>query len=153
MGLYAWSLPRVWQTDRELARDADERERRDYAGTREQADLMSTLTDPTDFVLTDNPIAAFYARRPMPPWLVDTSGTRVEAGSLTDAVAIREAERYQPKVVGTVRRRLGKLDGFERWLERDYRLVKTYGSDPAMALRLYVHVDLEARARALLPSS
>jgi hypothetical protein len=147
---YAWSAPRLWHADRELRNDADERARRDYVGTREQADLIAAVTSPSEFVLTDNPIAAYYARRPVPPWLVDTSGTRVEAGSLTPEVAIREAERFRPVVVGTVRRRLGKLDGFERWLQADYRIVKTYGTDAASELRLYVRADREGPARAFL---
>jgi hypothetical protein len=112
---------------------------------------MSAITGPADFVLTDHPLAAFEARRLVPPWLVDTSGTRVDAGSLTAAVAIREASRYQPKVVVTWRRRLGKLDEFVSWLGADYRLVKTYpGSDPSTPLQLYVHRDLEPQARAFL---
>jgi hypothetical protein len=149
--LYAASVPLLWHYDRELRNDADERARRDYLGTQEQADLMRTLTDPTDFVLTDNPIAAFQAGRLVPPWLVDTSGTRVDAGSLTAGVAIREAVRYQPKVVVTWRRRLGKLEDFNRWLASDYRLIKTYpGSDPAMPLQLYVRAELEESARAFL---
>ena len=113
---------------------------------------MAAITAPGDFVLTDHPLAAFEARRPVPPWLVDTSGTRVDAGSLTSEVAIREASRYQPKVVVTWRRRLGKLEGFVTWLEAEYRLVRTYrGSDPSTPLRLYVHRDLEPQARARFP--
>jgi hypothetical protein len=112
---------------------------------------MAAITAPDDFVLTDHPLAAFEARRLVPPWLVDTSGTRVDAGSLTSEVAIREASRFQPRVVVTWRRRLGKLDGFVNWLGQDYRLIKTYpGSDPSTPLQLYVHRDLEHQARAFL---
>ena len=147
--LYGSTLPSLWRGDQALLRDDDERVRRDYAGTREQAELMAALTNPGDFVLTDNPLAAFYARRAVPPWLVDTSGTRVDAGSLTSQVAVREAEQFHPKVVVTSRRRLGKLEGFTRWLAGDYRLVKSYQAvDPP--LQLYVRTELEDRARAFL---
>ena len=112
---------------------------------------MAALSRPDEFVLTDHPLAAFLARRPVPPWLVDTSGTRIDAGSLTSAVAIGQSERYQPTVVVTLRRRLGKLEEFNAWLSANYRLVKTYpGSDPATPLQLYVRTDLEPSARAFL---
>ena len=149
LALYVSTLPVVWRADLALLIDDDERTRRDYAGTAEQAELMAALTAPGEFVLSDHPIAAFYARRPVPPWLVDTSGTRVDAGSLTSEVAIREAERFGPKVVVVQRRRLGKLDGFMRWLARDYRMVRTYdATEPP--LQLYVRADLEERARMFL---
>lgn len=147
--LYAAFIPALWRADQALLRDEVERIRRDEAGTREQAALMAAITPPTAFVLTDNPIAAFDARRPVPPWLVDTSGTRVDAGSLRSEVAIREAERFRPLVVVTNPRRLGKLDGFTRWLATDYRPIKTYtATDPPF--QLYVRAELEPPARAFL---
>jgi hypothetical protein len=151
VGLYLLTLPGLWRDGRELLQDADERSRRDYQGTQDQAALMAALAGPTDFVLTDHPLAAFEARRPVPPWLVDTSGTRIEAGALSAERVIAEAERYRPVVVVTLRRRLGKLDRFRAWLDQRYRLVQTYpGSDPATPLQVYVRADLEQRARQLL---
>jgi hypothetical protein len=148
---YAWSVPALWRADRALLRDDEVRIRRDYAGTQEQAALMASLAGPDDFVLTDHPYAAFLAGRQVPPWLSDTSGTRIDAGSLNAEVAIREASWSGPKVVVTWRRRLGKLEEFNRWLAQDYRFLKTYpGSDPANPLRLYVRAELEEGARALL---
>ena len=151
LALYLSSIPALGRADEALLKDVNERARRDFAGTQEQAELMAELTAPGEFVLTDHPLAAFLARRPTPPWLVDTSGTRIDAGSLTSAVALREVERYQPKVIVTLRRRLGKLDEFHDWLAANYRLLKTYpGSDPATPLQLYVAPDLEPAARAFL---
>jgi hypothetical protein len=151
VGLYAANLTPLWRADRDLLHDDGERAHRDYAGTEEQAALMATLAAPGDFVLTDNPIAAFRARRLVPPWLVDTSGTRVDAGSLTSDAVIREAGRYAPKVIITWRRRLGKLEGFNRWLAGNYRPIKTYpGSDPLTPLQLYVRPDVEEQARSFL---
>jgi hypothetical protein len=151
VGIYAANLTPLWRADRDLLHDDAERAHRDYAGTEEQAALMAALTLPTDFVLTDNPIAAFQARRLVPPWLVDTSGTRVDAGSLTSDTVIREAGRYEPKVIVTSRRRLGKLEGFNRWLASNYRPIKTYpGSDPSAPLQLYVRPDLEEQTRSYL---
>jgi hypothetical protein len=151
VGLYLLTWPGLWRGGRELLQDGDERSRRDYQGTQDQVALMAALAGPTDFVLTDHPLAAFEARRPVPPWLVDTSGTRIEAGALSAETAIAEAERYRPVVVVTLRRRLGKLDRFRAWLDDRYALVQTYpGSDPATPLQVYVRADLEQRARQVL---
>ena len=78
-------------------------------------------------MLADNPLAAFEAHRAVIPYLVDTSGTRIDAGSLTPALAIDQIERYQPSVIVTWPRRLGKLDELTRRLpELGYRLETTY---------------------------
>jgi hypothetical protein len=88
---------------------------------------MGRLSLPSEFVLTDNPSAAFRARRMVPPELVDTSGTRIDAGSLTDALAISSVLQYQPPVIVTAPNRMAKLSGFIRWMgEGNYDLVKTY---------------------------
>jgi Dolichyl-phosphate-mannose-protein mannosyltransferase len=151
LALYLSTIPALGRADEALLKDVNERARRDFVGTQEQAELMAELTGPNEFVLTDHPLAAFLARRPTPPWLVDTSGTRIDAGSLTSAVAIRDVERYRPRIVVTLRRRLGKLEAFQSWLTANYRLLKTYpGSDPTTPLQLYVSPDLEPAARAFL---
>ena len=151
LGVYAALAPGLWRAGWALADDTDERARRDYAGTRAQAELMAGLSGPDDWVLTDHPLAAFEARRPMPPWLVDTSGTRIDAGALTSEQVIQEVEQYRPTVIVTLRRRLGKLEAFRRWLADHYVLLQTYpGSDPSTPLQLYVRPDLEPTARKLL---
>ena len=114
VAIYVVTLPSLWRSGRELLRDGDERSRRDFQGTQEQAALMTVLAGPSDFVLTDHPLAAFEARRPVPPWLVDTSGTRVDAGALSSETVIAEAERFRPVAIVTLRRRL--FNEFRGWL-------------------------------------
>jgi hypothetical protein len=148
---YLWFLPALYRADVFLIREAPKlaAERRGKAVDLEIAEIIRARTPPDGWVLSDNPGAAFEARRLVIPYLVDTSGTRVDAGSLTSEVAIHEAERFRPLVIVTTRRRLGKLEGFNRWLASDFRLVRTYAAtDPPFLL--YVRADLEPQARAFL---
>jgi hypothetical protein len=126
---YLWSLPAVYAADRYLLRDAPRvaAERRGRWSDLEIAEIVRSRTPSEGWVLADNPNAAFEARRKVIPYLVDTSGTRVDAGSLTSALAIDYVQRYQPSVIVTWPRRLGKLDDFVRRLpELGYRLEKSY---------------------------
>ena len=74
----------------------------------------------------------------VPPRLVDTSGTRIDAGSLTDALAISTAEQYQPSVIVTAPNRMAKLNGFVRWVGDRYDLLKSY----EIGWKVYVRRDL-----------
>jgi 4-amino-4-deoxy-L-arabinose transferase-like glycosyltransferase len=126
---YLWSAPAVLARDRYLLREAPRiaAERRDRAADLEIAETVRSHTPPDGWVVADNPNAAFDARRKVIPYLVDTSGTRVDAGSLTSSLALEYIERYQPSVIVTWPRRLGKLDDFVRRLPSlGYRLDKSY---------------------------
>jgi hypothetical protein len=126
---YAVSLPTVNATDRYLLRDAPKlvAERRGRAVDQEIAGIIRDRTPIDGWVLADNPLAAFEARRKVIPYLVDTSGTRIDAGSLTASLAIDQIQRYQPSVIVTAPRRLAKLDDLIRRLpELGYRLQKSY---------------------------
>lgn len=141
VGLYLANLERMWRADRFILYEAEAvaERRRDIGAELEMSEIIGRVTDPGEFVLTDNPNAAFRARRPVPPRLVDTSGTRVDAGSLTDARAMEAVQQYRPKVIITWSGRLGRLDGFTRWLQRDYRIVRTYSDN---AWKLYLRQDV-----------
>lgn len=126
---YIGDLPRVWRADQYMLHEAGRvaESRRDLRADIEIAEIMVQHTDQGEFVLSDNPNAAFRARRLVPPRLVDTSGTRIDAGSLTSDLAIRTTREFRPGVVVTAPNRLGKLAPFVRWLtETEYELVKTY---------------------------
>jgi hypothetical protein len=126
---YLGDIPRVWRADVFMLHEAGRvaENRRDIASELEIANIMTRLSGPSEYVITDNPNAAFRARRLVPPKLVDTSGTRIDAGSLTDALAINTAERYQPPIIVTAPNRMAKLSGFVRWMvDGRYDLVKTY---------------------------
>nr|MBA2447715.1 hypothetical protein [Chloroflexota bacterium] len=129
LALYLWTVPAIYRADRYLIVEAEAvaERRRDLPAELDMAEVMRTAAGPSDWVLSDNPSAAFRARRLVIPSLVDTSGTRVDAGSLTDAQAIDAVERYRPAVIVTWARRLGRLDALTRWLpEHGYRLDRTY---------------------------
>lgn len=126
---YVFFLPSVWAADRYLLREAPRvaAERRGRAVDLEIAETIVRATPPDGWVLADNPGAAFQARRKVIPYLVDTSGTRIDAGSLTSSLATEYVQRYQPSVIVTWPLRLGKLDAFVRRLpELGYRLEKSY---------------------------
>ena len=123
------SVPAVYAADRYLLREAPKvaAERRGRAVDQEIAEIIRTETPPDGWVLADNPGAAFDARRKVIPYLVDTSGTRIDAGSLTSPLVAEYVRRYRPSVIVTWPRRLGKLDEFVGQLpELGYRLEKRY---------------------------
>jgi hypothetical protein len=126
---YAVSLPAVYVVDQYQLRVAPKvaAERRGRAVDLEIAGIIRDRTPADGWVLADNPLAAFIAQRKVLPYLVDTSGTRIDAGSLTTALAVEQIQRYQPSVIVTWPRRLGKLDELTRRLpELGYRLEKSY---------------------------
>jgi hypothetical protein len=137
---YALALPGVVKQDRAVIWP-------DVAATERQRDrhtelalvkAFRELAAPNDFVVSDNPLAAFEAGRLVPPWLADPSGTRIDAGSITAPALIAQMQRYQPRAVATWRGRTGKLDTYVKWLDAHYRLVATYADG---AWRLYAAPD------------
>jgi hypothetical protein len=126
---YLVSLPAVYAVDQYQLRVAPKvaAERRGQAIDLEIAGIIRDRTPVDGWVLADNPLAAYIARRKVLPYLVDTSGTRIDAGSLTTALAVDQIQRYQPSVIVTWPRRLGKLDDLTRRLpELGYRLERSY---------------------------
>jgi hypothetical protein len=126
---YLWFLPSVYRSDVFLIREAPKiaAERRGRAVDQEIADIIRTHTPPDGWVLSDNPGAAFDAGRLVIPYLVDTSGTRIDAGSLTTRLAIDQIQRYRPSVIVTWPRRLAKLDDLVLALPGlGYRLERSY---------------------------
>jgi 4-amino-4-deoxy-L-arabinose transferase-like glycosyltransferase len=126
---YLWTLPAVYAADRYVLREAPKvaAERRGRAADVEIAEIIRTRTPPDGWVLADNPNAAFTARRRVIPYLVDTSGTRIDAGSLTSELAIQSVRQYRPSVIVTWPLRLAKLTDFVRALpELGYHLEQSY---------------------------
>jgi hypothetical protein len=131
VGVYLSTVPALCRSNLFIVVDAEgvAVRRRDEAAEREMSELMLAVAGPDEWVLSDNPNAAFRARRLLIPSLVDTSGTRVDAGSLTSPKVMDAVQRYRPAVIVTWPRRLGRLDEFTRWLpEAGYRLDREYES-------------------------
>jgi hypothetical protein len=112
---------------------------------------IRALTQPDEFVVTDQPYLAFLAERKVPPELVDTAITRIRSRSLTSSKAQAQAANYQPRVVLLWGDRLRSLGGFKSWVEQNYQVVKVYNrrGDTDRALYLRRGADLRA-ARAML---
>jgi predicted membrane-bound mannosyltransferase len=126
---YAVYLPAVYRADVYLIREAPKiaAERRGRAVDLEIAEIIRARTPPGGWVLADNPNAAFEARRLVIPYLVDTSGTRIDAGSLTTRLALDQIDQYRPHVIVTWPRRLAKLDELIESLPgRGYHLERSY---------------------------
>ena len=115
---------------------------------------LAATTRPGSFVVTDFPYLAFDANRLVPPQLVESSQTRIRAGSLTDEVAINEASRFQPEAVLLWWDRLTRLPGFKRWVDERYRVVRVYAADHEAVTSLYLPADADlAASRTTLASS
>ncbi len=77
-----------------------------YRGDRESAaelyhavDLVASMTQPNDYVLSDLPMITYRAGRFAPPWLTNTSGMRFEAGGLDEATVQAISTKYRPAAV------------------------------------------------------
>jgi Dolichyl-phosphate-mannose-protein mannosyltransferase len=109
------------------------------------AALLAT-TPPGSFVVTDFPYIAFAADRLVPPQLVESSLTRIRAGSLTDSVAITEASRFDPQAVLLWWDRLIRLPDFKRWVDQRYQLVRVYAADREAVTGLYLPLGSDVGA-------
>jgi len=90
--------------------------------------FISAVTNPNDFVITDEQMIAFRARRRVPPLLCDTSFKRIQSEYLTANQLIEVSKKYDAQVVLLWSDRLAKLPGYVRWVKANYHLVKSYGA-------------------------
>ncbi|MCC7105182.1 MAG: glycosyltransferase family 39 protein [Chloroflexi bacterium] len=112
--------------------------------------VIQALTTPDDFVVTDHPYLAFLAGRRVPPKLVDTAKSRIEARSLRASEAKALAEAYNPKLVILWSDRLRGLRAFKEWTEDNYQVVKIYNRRDDLDRLLYLRRDADfASARPL----
>jgi hypothetical protein len=117
---------------------------------------LQLLSGSNEFVLTDHPYVALQARRMVPPPLVDISFGRIRADVLTDKDTIREAERFDTRVVLTWADRLRRMPGVPPWIDRNFQLSHAFGTrsvkiprgakDRSIYLRRDVNMEA-ARAR------
>jgi len=89
---------------------------------------ISAVTNPDDFVITDEQMIAFRARRRVPPLLCDTSGKRIHSGYLTANQLIEVSRKYDAPVVLLWSGRFAQLPEYVRWVEANYCLVKSYSA-------------------------
>jgi 4-amino-4-deoxy-L-arabinose transferase-like glycosyltransferase len=101
-------------------------------------EFVATVTDPEDWVITDEPLVPFCAGGKVPPYLSDISYVRTQTGYLTadDLIALTEDYRPQAIVVWSEGRFTQRLPAYVEWVEQNYRLATSFGPKR----RIYVPV-------------
>jgi hypothetical protein len=151
MSAYVAFLPPMLARDADLLLDPDplENDPPSYWYPEVSATLRS-ITDPPEMIVTDHPYLTFRADRLVPPPLVESSVTRVLAGSLTPDDAIAEATRYDAQAVLLWADKLTTMRELKSWVDKTFVAVRTYGADGEAMPTLYVRPDRAGRATASL---
>ena len=122
LGLFILELPEMIQAGQELLRQ-DEQAKLGL----EAVQFVKTMTDPEDFVITDEPMIALRARRKVPPSLSNTSKMRIQTGQLTAGELIAVTKEYNPKaVIFWEEHRLTELPAYVHWVKSHYLLAKRF---------------------------
>jgi hypothetical protein len=151
LAAYVAFVPVVLARDADLLVDPDPLESDPAAyWYPEVSATLRALTDPHEMIVTDHPYLTFRAGRLVPPPLVESSVTRVLAGSLTPDDAIAEATRYDAQAVLLWADKLTTMRELKSWVDRTYVPVRAYGADEEAMPTLYVRPDRAARAAASL---
>jgi hypothetical protein len=133
---YLSGLPQVLRRDWLIASAATESPVESYA---EETRLLAALSSPWQFVVVDEPIAAFDARRMIAPSLVDPSSYRIRSGSLSGPRAVAAVEEFDVSVLLLFSDGLRELQRFDQHVDQRYRAVRIYerqnGKDRAIYLR------------------
>jgi hypothetical protein len=89
---------------------------------------LERVTSPGQWVITDAQFAAALANRDTPPWLVDTSATRISSGYLTSQELMQAAANPQVHavVLGNKQFTLGAVASFHPWIAEHFGLLRTY---------------------------
>ena len=91
---------------------------------------IERVTTPDQWIITDTQFVAALANRDTPPWLVDTSVTRVLSGYLTSQELRRVAAdpRVHAIVFATDQFTRAPLSSFHPWVAEHFRLLRTYNT-------------------------
>ena len=153
VGLAAYLVfaPAVLARDADLMYDPDplENDPPSYWYPEVSATLRA-ITDQHEMIVTDHPYLTFRADRLVPPPLVESSVTRIVAGSLTPDDSIAEATRYDAKAVLLWADKLTTMREVKAWIDKNLVPVRAYGADGEAIPTLYVRPDHVARATAAL---
>jgi hypothetical protein len=153
VGLAAYLVftPSVLARDAELMYDPDplENDPPSYWYPEVSATLHA-ITDQHEMIVTDHPYLTFRADRLVPPPLVESSVTRIVAGSLTPDDFIAEATRYDAKAVLLWADKITTMREVKAWTDKNLVAVRAYGADGEAIPTLYVRPDHVARATAAL---
>ena len=91
---------------------------------------VERATTPDQWIITDAQFVAALANRDTPPWLVDTSITRVLSGYLSgqELVQIAADPRVHAIVFATNHFTLAPVSSFHPWVAEHFRLLRTYNT-------------------------
>jgi len=147
--LYLAYLPPVLARDADLMFDPDplENDPPSYWYP-EVAATLRDVTEPSEMIVTDHPYLTFRADRLVPPPLVESSVTRVLAGSLMPDDFIAEATRYNARAVLLWADKITTMREVKSWVDKTYVPVRAYAADGEAIPTLYVPPDRAARAAA-----
>lgn len=84
--------------------------------------FLHQQTPSDSVILSDDPMLAYKAQRPIPPLLAAPSFKRVEAGELGQDTMIRLEERFAPSAIVFWERRFERIPGYADWVEERYTL-------------------------------
>ncbi len=99
--------------------------------------FLQAVTDPDDFIITDEPLVAFWADRNVPPFLTDTSRVRMRTRFLTTEQLISLTEKYNPAaiVLWTSDRFVENVPEYVDWVEEHYIRIERFGKRRKVYLR------------------
>jgi hypothetical protein len=122
LGLFILELPEMIKADQELLREEYDKAESGYKAVQ----FVKTMTDPEDFIITDEPIIALRAGRKVPPSLSNASKMRINTGHLTAGELIALTKEYDPKVIIFWEHRLTELPAYVHWVKSRYLLAKQF---------------------------
>ena len=101
------------------------------------ARFLRAITAPDAFIITDEPMIAFWANRNVPPPLTDTSRVRMRTGFLTTEQLVSLTGEYDPSAIvfWTSDRFVENLPGYVDWVKARYPRVGRFGERRKVYLR------------------
>jgi hypothetical protein len=147
VAMYLGFLPAVLARDADLLFDPDplENDPPSYWYP-EVAATLRDVTDANDMIVTDHPYLTFRADRLVPPPLVESSVTRVLAGSLTPDDFIAEATRYDVQAILLWADKITTMREVKSWVDKNFAAVRAYAADDEAMPTLYVRPSRVPRA-------
>jgi 4-amino-4-deoxy-L-arabinose transferase-like glycosyltransferase len=99
--------------------------------------FLQAVSGPDDFVITDEPLVAFWADRNVPPLLTDTSHVRMRTGVLTAEQLVSLTEEYDPPAIvfWSSDRFVDNVPEYVDWVDERYIRVERFGERRKVYLR------------------
>jgi len=99
--------------------------------------FLQAVTEPDDFIITDEPLVAFWADRNVPPPLTDTSRVRMRTGFLTTGQLVSLTGEYDPPAIvfWSSDRFVENVPEYVEWVDERYTRVERLGKRRKVYLR------------------